>query len=124
MAHNLILELDECKTVKSSDHSKWLFGFRRIFYGILFVFWTSTVVSIQLYGDVKVYVLHCANRFMFVHVVSSELYIQELSQLRRSTGRIIGFSLYYFSCVKNCGRVLFTLQLTVTRVLYGQDRGL
>lgn len=118
-----ILELLECQTVKASDHSKWLFGFRCIFYGILFVFWTSTIVSIQLYVDVNVHVLHCANRFMFVHVVSSELYIQELSQLRRSTGRIIGFSSYYFSCVKNYGPVLFTLQLTVTRVLCGQDRG-
>lgn len=119
----LILELLDCKTVKASDHSKWLFGFLRIFCGILFVFWTSTVVSIQLYVDVSVHVLCCANRFMFVHVVSSELYIQELSQLRHGTGRIIGFSSYYFSCVKNYGRVLFTLQLTITRVLYGQDRG-
>jgi hypothetical protein len=59
---------------------------------------------------------------MFVHVVSSGVCIQELSQLRLDTGRDIGFSPCYFSCVKHYGRVLLTLQLTVTRVLYGQKR--
>jgi hypothetical protein len=69
----------------------------------------------------KACVLQRARGLMPVYVVSSELYIQELSQLYRSTGRFIGFPSYYSSRVESYGRVLFSLQLTVTRVLFGRD---
>jgi len=87
------------------------------------VFWSSTIVSIQpctltwspcfaLWKQIDV-------RLCYVFRVC----IQELSQLRRSTGRNIGFSPYYCIRVKKInGTLLFMLQLTDTSVLRGQDR--
>jgi hypothetical protein len=120
--HDLILELLDCKAVKASDHSRWF-----VWLPSYFLRDSLCVLKFDhcFYSTVcwrEVCVLHCSNRLMLVHTVSSELYIQELSQLHRSIGRNIGFSSYYYSCVKNYGRVLFTLQLTVTRVLCGHDR--
>jgi hypothetical protein len=122
MLHDLIFELLHYKPDKTSDHNTW------------FVWLPSYFIRDSL-RVLKLADCFCATVcWLEVHVFALwkqidvrpccvfRACIQELSQLHRNTGRNIGFSPYYFSCVKHHGRVLFTLQLTVTRVLYVQDR--